>query len=78
MNTTVSIPTDIFEESQKTAQKLGMSLTEFLSAALRSYVLKNQFQNVTEKLNEIYDKESSSIDPNLMKMQVLSLEKESW
>lgn len=55
-----------------------MSLKEFLSAALRSYVSKHQFQNVTEKLNEIYDKESSSLEPNLLKMQVLSLEKESW
>ena len=78
MESTVSIPTDLLEESQKAARKLGMSLTEFFSVAIRSFVSKNQFQNVTEKLNEIYETESSSIDPNLMKMQVLSLENESW
>ena len=78
MESTVSIPTDLLEESQKTAQKLGMSLTEFFSMAIRSYVSKNQFQNVTEKLNKVYETESSSIDPNLMNMQLLSLENESW
>ena len=78
MESTISIPTDLLEESQKAARKLEMSLTEFFSVAIRSYVLKNQFQNVTEKLNETYETESSSIDPNLMKMQVLSLENESW
>lgn len=75
MESTVSILTDLLEASQKAARKLGMSLTEFLSVAIRSYVSKNQFQNVTEKLNKIYETESSSIDPNLMKLQILSLER---
>jgi len=78
MESTVSIPTELLEESQKAARMLGMSLAEFFSVAIRSYVAKNQFQNVTEKLNEIYQTESSSIDTNLMKMQVLSLENKSW
>ncbi|MFX0136645.1 MAG: hypothetical protein ACFFDN_23605 [Candidatus Hodarchaeota archaeon] len=78
MESTVSIPTDLLEESQKTAQKLGMSLADFFAAALRSYVSKYQFQNVIEQLNKIYETESSSIDPNIIKMQVLSLENESW
>ena len=37
---TISIQTDIFEESQKSTQNLGMSLTEFFSAALRFYISK--------------------------------------
>ena len=75
---TVSIPTDLFEESEKAARQLGISLTELFSIAIRSYVSKSKFQNVTDKLNEIYETESSSIDPNLIKMQILSLENESW
>jgi hypothetical protein len=54
MEITLSIPTDIFEKSQKTAQNLGMSLTEFFYAALRSYISKHQFQNVIEKLINRY------------------------
>jgi hypothetical protein len=33
---------------------------------------------ITESLNELYDTESSSVDPVLMKMQLSSIENRDW
>ena len=59
-----------FQQVNEMAKK---DLSEFLSTNLHSIFSKSRSQDMTEKLNEIYEKESSIMDPNLMKMQVLSL-----
>lgn len=79
MQTDVKIPEYIFEAATQLAAKLDMSLSEFYTAALTAYLTANQLDDhITNKLNEIYDHEQSSIDPVLVKIQVASMEKDSW
>ena len=78
MNAAISIPNPIFETCKQLSQKLGMSLDEFCTVALTAYIAEQQTTDVTDKLNQVYKRESSSIDPVLLKIQVASLGGETW
>jgi len=75
----ISIPRSVFKTAEQLAKNLGMSLSEFYTAALSAYIegYRNN-SSITEKLNQVYETESSSIDPELVKMQVVSLGDETW
>ncbi len=78
MKADISIPNPIFKESEKTTQKLGISLDEFCTAALAAYIAEYKIKNITDKLNQVYDREPSFVDPVLMRLQTASLEDEIW
>ena len=76
MKTDISIPNPIFKSAQRLAEKLGISLSDLYTAALFEYVTTHE--NVTEALNQVYETESSEIEPELVQIQMLSLENENW
>lgn len=78
MKTDVTIPGPVLEAAEQAAEELGMSLSEFCAAALSAYVTTYQRNEVTAILNQVYENESSTIDPMLVKMQMASLNKEDW
>lgn len=78
MKTDVSIPNPIFEAAKQLAQKLDMSLSELYTVALTNYIATYQNEDVTEKLNEVYETEPSSLEPELVNLQVTSMGNESW
>lgn len=59
MKTAVSIPDTIFEEAEKIAQERGVSRSELYAQALQKII----DEEITRKLNEVYSKEDSSLDP---------------
>jgi hypothetical protein len=73
MKTEVSIPNPIFEASKQLADRLDMSLSELYTVALAAYVATHQREEVTEKLNEVYETEESSLDPELVTLQVAAV-----
>ncbi len=78
MKTAISIPGPVFENAKQLAQKMDMSLSELYTAALSTYVADYQNKDVTEKLNEVYEKEPSELDTELIALQVVSIGDESW
>lgn len=78
MKTDISIPNPIFEAATKSAQKLDMSLSELYTAALAAYVATNESEDITAQLNEVYDAEESVLEPELVALQVASIDGESW
>lgn len=78
MKVDISVPNPIFEAAQQLAQKLDMSLSELYTAALVAYVAAYQDEDVTEKLDEIYESEPSTLEPELVTLQVASIGGESW
>ena len=76
MKVDISVPNPIFEAAQQLAQKLDMSLSELYTAALVAYVAAYQAEVVTEKLNEIYESEPSTLEPELVTLQVASIGEE--
>jgi len=74
MKTAISIPDPLFDA----AGRLGMSRSQLYAKALAEYVAKHRDDQVTEALNRVYAKYSSTLDPVLAAMQSMSLPKEEW
>jgi metal-responsive CopG/Arc/MetJ family transcriptional regulator len=78
LKTAISLPDQIFEEAEALAQQLGMSRSELYTKALKAYLRRYNRERILSKLNEVYSKESSELDPVMAKMQFMSLPREDW
>jgi hypothetical protein len=76
MKTDISIPNPVFKSAQRLAKKLGISLSELYTAALSEYLITHE--NVTEALNRVYEVESSEMEPELVQIQMASVDRENW
>ena len=73
MKAAVSIPDPVFEAADKLAQRLGVSRSRLYSVALQRFVQDHDDEAITAKLNEVYEVESSSLDPILQSIQSRSV-----
>ncbi len=78
MKLDISIPNPVFHAAEDLAKKMGVSLSELYTAALNAYVAEHQKENITETLDQVYADESSNLEPELVTMQVVSLEDKEW
>jgi len=78
MKSDISIPNPVYRAAENLAKKMGVSPSELYTAALNAYVAEHQKENITEALDQVYAGEPSSLEPELIKMQVVSLEGEEW
>lgn len=79
MKTTISIPDDLFEAADRVAKHLGLSRSELYQRALARYIQDKADEEVTNKLDSIYQAEAKSqIDPMLDALQMASLAKNDW
>lgn len=78
MKTAISLPDSVFEEAEALARQLGLSRSELYTKALKAYLEKYNGDRISRELNEIYDKNSSDLDPVMAKMQFMSLPHEDW
>ncbi len=78
MKTAISIPDDVYQSAEKLATRLGKSRSQLYTQALSGYMSTHKRENVTAKLNEIYDKNASKLDESLESFQFKSLPREEW
>ncbi|PSM47392.1 hypothetical protein C7Y66_20135 [Chroococcidiopsis sp. CCALA 051] len=78
MKTAISLPDAIFEQAEALAQQLGISRSELYTEALKAYLRRYNKEQILVKLNEVYSKETSELDPVMEKMQYMSLPLEDW
>jgi metal-responsive CopG/Arc/MetJ family transcriptional regulator len=78
MKTAISIPNQVFLRADKFARLRKMTRSALFTIAVDEYIQHHRQDNVTQKLNEVYAKEDSSLDSVLGKLQALSLPKEDW
>ncbi|MCF7971389.1 MAG: hypothetical protein K9L22_09540 [Methylococcaceae bacterium] len=78
MKTAISIPDPIFHSAEMMAQHLSISRSELFTKAISEYLNNHKYENVTDLLNQVYAKNTSSIDQELVAMQLNSIEKETW
>ncbi|WNZ25550.1 hypothetical protein HJG54_23675 [Leptolyngbya sp. NK1-12] len=78
MKTAISLPDSVFEQAEILAQQLGLSRSELYTKALQAYLKKYNRDQILLKLNQVYAKESSDLDPVIAKMQFMSLPREDW
>lgn len=78
MKTAISIPDPIFQEAEQLAQKLGMSRSELFTRAVAAFIEEKRQENITARLNELYEKEPSQLDPVIARIQFASLPEDEW
>ncbi len=78
MKTAISIPDAIFKAAEKLASRLGFSRSELYTKAVIAYLQKHRNEGVTRRLDEIYNKESSGLDPIVHLLQSVSIDEEDW
>jgi len=77
MKANVTIPSSVAQAAEHLAKRLGISLSELYTAALNAYVTNHQ-EDITAALDRVYNKEPSTLDAELIKIQVALLEGEEW
>lgn len=80
MKTAISIPDDVFEGAERTAETLGMSRSELYETAVREFIERYRSVDVTERLDRVYgeDDSLSRLDERLQTLQAYSLGREDW
>ena len=78
MKTAISVSDGLFQRAEKYANRTKMSRSQLFSKAIEEYLDKRERETLIAKVNEVCEKINTSLDPVLMKMQVLSLPKDEW
>ena len=78
MKTAISLPDPLFAEAEQVAKRLRMSRSKLYATAIARFLEKERSRGVTERLNEVYGKQKSTLDPVLHEIQLRSLPREDW
>ena len=78
MKVAISLPTTIFIAAEELAEELHVSRSRLYAQALAQYLESLGGSSVTAKLNAVYRKESSAIDPAISRAQSKVLANEAW
>ena len=79
MKTAISIPDDVFEAAEAAAKRTGVSRSQFFVDAVKLFLQLHGDRGVTERLDEVYGKSESKVDPTLATMQWLTTRsRDAW
>jgi len=78
MKTAVSLPDDVFRLAEATARRLRISRSELYAKALADYLKQQDVTRITERLNDVYSRQTAKVDSGLHHAQLRTLEKETW
>ncbi len=78
MKTAVSVPDELFRQAEAEAKKLRMSRSKLYATALSEFLERKRSESITERLNEVYSKHESKLDPALERMMFETWKKERW
>jgi metal-responsive CopG/Arc/MetJ family transcriptional regulator len=69
MKTAVSLPEELFKQAEKTAARLGIPRSRLFAQALEEFIEHHRGDSVTKRLNELYLRETSRMDEDLIAQQ---------
>jgi metal-responsive CopG/Arc/MetJ family transcriptional regulator len=78
MKTAISLPDDLFAAADALANRLGMSRSGLIAAALAEYVAKHRASKVTDRLDAVYFTEANELDAGLKEAQRRTLGRQQW
>ncbi|HEV8241740.1 MAG TPA: hypothetical protein VGS57_20425 [Thermoanaerobaculia bacterium] len=78
MKTAISLPDEVFEAAEELADQLGMSRSRLYAEAVAEFVASHRNDDVTERLNAVYAKTDSQLDPVLEELQSRSVSRDEW
>ena len=78
MNTAVSLDINVFQEAEREAGNLRLSIPEFCSMAIREFVKNNQKSTITKQLDVYYSTHKAVVDNDIVQAQCALLGEEDW
>ena len=78
MKVAISLPDPVFDAAERLAGELHVSRSQLYAQALAQYLERFSAPAVTAKLNAIYGREPSALDPVLAQAQSATLTHETW
>lgn len=78
MKIAISVPDDVFEAGEHLARQLGLSRSQLYADALSAYLSERGAAAVTARLDAVYAKQSSKLDPAFAGSQLKRLVNEAW
>jgi metal-responsive CopG/Arc/MetJ family transcriptional regulator len=78
MKVAISLPDPLFRAAERLARKLRKSRSQLYAEAIAEYVGALGAESVTARLNAVYGKESSEVEPALKYAQLERLSREAW
>jgi metal-responsive CopG/Arc/MetJ family transcriptional regulator len=78
MKVAISVPDLVFHAAEVLASNLNKSRSQLYAEALANYVNTHSAHDVTQRLNAVYEHESSKLDAAWSVAQARSLKHETW
>ena len=78
MKFAISVPDRVFHAGERLARAKGISRSELYATALAEYLGVHDAAAITARLDALYAKESSALDPALARTQQQILTDEAW
>jgi len=82
MKTAISIPDDLFKTAEKAAKRMGIPRSQLFARALEEFIQSQSKNSVTEKLNQVYKKDSRKSKEDISNSSVeflrKSLKNDAW
>lgn len=78
MKVAVSIPDPLFEAAEKVSRRMRVPRSRLYARALQAYVREHSQEEITRRLNTVYEKVSSKLDPAAEAASLEILRREKW
>ena len=78
MNTAISLDSNIFQEAEREAEHLHISVPEFCSIAIKEFVNNSQKSTITKQLDTFYSTHKAIIDEDILQVQYDLVGEEDW
>ncbi len=78
MKVAISLPDPVFDAAELLAQELSMSRSQLYAQALAEFLAARGASAVTFKLNQVYGREASGVEPCALAAQIQVLSHEAW
>ena len=78
MKVAISVPDRIFEAAERLAKQRQIPRSRLFADALSEYLSRHGAEEITDKLNQVYAEQGSSLDPALARAQNALIDDEAW
>ena len=78
MDTAISLDINIFQEAEREAGHLRISVPEFCSLAIKEFVKNSQKSTITKQLDAFYSTHKAVIDDDILRAQYDLVGEENW
>jgi metal-responsive CopG/Arc/MetJ family transcriptional regulator len=78
MKAAISLPDDLFDAADTLAGRLGVSRSRLVALALAEFIAKHRSSKITERLNEVYTAEKTSLEKPLRRAGSRAAGKTEW